>query len=313
MKAPFNVRRFTRRHFLSALGAGAVSLLLPAHIHAAQADPLLTRPIPASGEALPLIGLGSWITFNVGNDPQARDNVTAVLRAFFELGGRLLDSSPMYGSSEEVIGASLTRLGFPPALFSATKVWTSSATAGPRQIETSRRLWGVERFDLLQVHNLVAWEAHLETLFAMKRAGKLRYVGITTSHGRRHRELEAIMRSHPIDFVQATYNPVDREVEQRILPLAAEKKIAFIANRPFQGGSLIHRVMRQPLPAWAGELDCNNWAQLLLKFTIAHPAVSCAIPATSRIDHLRENMGAMHGVLPDRTMRERIANEIARL
>jgi len=313
MRAPFNGNSInTRRCFLAALGAGAVSLLLPGGGHA-EPNPVLTRPIPASGETLPLIGLGSWITFNVGNDPQAGANVTEVLRAFFQLGGRLIDSSPMYGSSEEVIGASLARLGYPSALFSATKVWTSSASEGPRQIETSRRLWGIERFDLLQVHNLVAWETHLETLFAMKRDGQLRYVGITTSHGRRHRDLETIMRNYPIDFVQATYNPLDREVEQRILPLAAEKKIAFIANRPFQGGSLIHRMMRHPLPAWAVEIDCSNWAQLLLKFTVSHPAVTCAIPATSRIDHLRENMGAMHGVLPDRAMRDRISGEIARL
>lgn len=305
---------FSRRTFLAALAAGAAASLLPAGaVRAAPAQLLLTRPIPASGERLPLIGLGSWITFNVGNDPHARDSVTELLRTFFQLGGTLLDSSPMYGSSEEVIGHSLARLGKPASLFSATKVWTSSAADGPRQIETSRQLWGVERFDLLQVHNLVAWEAHLETLFAMKQAGKLRYVGITTSHGRRHRELEAIMRAHPIDFVQATYNPVDRDVEQRILPLAAEKKIAFIANRPFQGGSLINRVNRQPLPAWAADIECANWAQLLLKFTVAHPAVSCAIPATSRVEHLRENMGAMRGVLPDAAMRARIANTIARL
>jgi diketogulonate reductase-like aldo/keto reductase len=236
-----------------------------------------------------------------------------VLRAFFQLGGRMLDSSPMYGSSQEVIGHGLARLGFPPALFSATKVWTPWGSAGTSQIETSRKLWGVERFDLLQVHNLLAWEDHLETLFAMKRQGKLRYVGITTSHGRRHEELEALMRSHPIDFVQATYNADDREVEQRILPLAAERKIAFIANRPFQGGRLINEVMRHPLPAWAGEIECANWAQLLLKFVVSHPAVTCAIPATSRVDHLRENMGALHGALPDTALRARIVKEITSL
>lgn len=311
MGSIFHNGHLSRRSFLAALGAGAIAPLLPGGV-AAQTRPLHTRPIPASGEVLPLIGLGSWITFNVGNDQQARNNVTEVVRAFFQLGGRMIDSSPMYGSSEEVIGASLARLGAPAALFSASKVWTPWGSAGANQIETSRRLWGVERFDLLQVHNLLAWEDHLETLFAMKRQGKLRYVGITTSHGRRHEELEALMRSHPIDFVQATYNADDREVEQRILPLAAERKIAFIANRPFKGGSLINRVMRHPLPAWAGEIECSNWAQLLLKFVISHPAVTCAIPATSRVDHLRENMGAMQGVLPDAAQRARIAKEIAR-
>ena len=304
----------SRRNFLAALGAGAVAALLQASgANSAQTRVELTRRLPAGGEALPLIGLGSWITFNVGNDQQGRDNVTEVLRTFFQLGGRMIDSSPMYGSSEEVIGHSLAQLGMPEALFAATKVWTPWASAGARQLETSRKLWGVERFDLLQVHNLLAWEDHLETLFAMKREGKVRYVGITTSHGRRHEELESIMRQHPVDFVQATYNAADRAVEQRILPLAAEKKIAFIANRPFQGGSLINRLTHRPLPAWAAGIECANWAQILLKFIVSHPAVTCAIPATRRIDHLRENMDAMHGVLPDVAMRVRIAKEIIRL
>lgn len=311
---PATGHRPSRRRFLAALTAGALGTLLPVREgRATDARPLASKPIPASGERLPLIGLGSWITFNVGDDPQARAQLTEVVRSFFQLGGRLIDASPMYGSAEAVIGHSLARLGHPAALFAASKVWTASASAGPRQIETSRRLWGVEHFDLLQVHNLVAWESHLETLFAMKRAGQLRYVGITTSHGRRHEELEAIMRNHPVDFVQATYNPLDRAVERRILPLAAERKIAFIANRPFQGGTLINRVKRQPLPDWAEELACDNWAELLLKFTVSHPAVTCAIPATRRVDHLRENMGAMHGPLPDAALRTRIAGAIARL
>jgi diketogulonate reductase-like aldo/keto reductase len=165
----------------------------------------------------------------------------------------------------------------------------------------------------MQVHNLVAWEAHLETLLAMKADGRLRYVGITTSHGRRHRDLERVMADRPIDFVQATYNPLDREVEARILPLAAERGIAFIANRPFQGGSLIDRVKRHPLPGWAADIDCANWAQVVLKYIVSHPAVTCAIRATSRVDHMRENMGAARGVLPDPGMRERIARHVASL
>jgi diketogulonate reductase-like aldo/keto reductase len=171
----------------------------------------------------------------------------------------------------------------------------------------------VDRFDLLQVHNLLAWEEHLETLLAMKAEGRVRYVGITTSHGRRHEDLESIMRSRPIDFVQATYNAVDREVEERILPLAAERGIAFIANRPFQQGDLIDRVSRHPLPAWAAEIDCANWAQFLLKFIVSHPAVTCAIPATSRVDHLRENMGAAAGALPDPPTRTRMADYVKAL
>jgi diketogulonate reductase-like aldo/keto reductase len=295
----------TRRSFIASVAAaGAVALLRPAAA-LAQAAPL-TKPIPSSGEALPLIGLGSWITFNVGADPVARDNCAAVMRAFFADGGRMIDSSPMYGSAQDVIGYGLEKLGHPQALFSADKVWISSGDDGPAQIEESRAQWGIPRFDLLQVHNLVAWEPHLETLFAMKQAGTLRYVGITTSHGRRHKEFEQVMRDHPLDFVQLTYNVVDREAEKRLLPLAREKGIAVIANRPFQQGVLIRGVQGQPLPQWAGEIGAANWAQFMLKFIVSHPAVTCAIPATSQVTHLRENMGAARGALPDEAMRARM-------
>lgn len=295
----------TRRSFIASVAAaGAVALLRPAEA-LAQAAPL-TKPIPSSGEALPLIGLGSWITFNIGADPVARDNCAAVMRAFFDDGGRMIDSSPMYGSAQDVIGYGLEKLGHPQALFSADKVWISSGDDGPAQIEESRAQWGIPRFDLLQVHNLVAWEPHLETLFAMKQAGTLRYVGITTSHGRRHNEFEQVMRDHPLDFVQLTYNVVDREAEKRLLPLAREKGIAVIANRPFQQGVLIRGVQGQPLPQWAGEIGAANWAQFMLKFIVSHPAVTCAIPATSQVTHLRENMGAARGALPDEAMRARM-------
>ena len=294
----------SRRSFLASLAAAGGAALLRPQAARAQAAPL-TKPIPSSGEALPLIGLGSWITFNVGDDPAARDNCAEVMRAFFEDGGRMIDSSPMYGSAQQVIGYGLNKLGHPQALFSADKVWISSGD-GPAQIEASRAHWDIARFDLLQVHNLVAWEEHLETLFAMKQAGQLRYVGITTSHGRRHGEFEQIMRDHPLDFVQLTYNVVDREVEQRLLPLAREKGIAVIANRPFQQGVLIGRLEGRPLPQWASEFGAANWAQFLLKFIVSHPAVTCAIPATSQVAHVRENMGAARGALPDATMRTRM-------
>ena len=294
----------TRRDFLASLAAAGTASLLPLGTRAQTAP--LTKPIPSSGEALPLIGLGSWITFNVGADPVARDNCAAVMRAFFDDGGRMIDSSPMYSSAQDVIGYGLEKLGHPKALFSADKVWISSGDDGPAQIKESRAQWGVPRFDLLQVHNLVAWEAHLETLFAMKAAGTLRYVGITTSHGRRHKEFEQIMRDHPLDFVQLTYNVVDREVERRLLPLAREKDVAVIVNRPFQQGVLIGGLEGQPLPPWAGEIGAAHWAQFLLKFIVSHPAVTCAIPATSQVAHLRENMGAARGALPDEAMRARM-------
>jgi len=264
-----------------------------------------TRPVPSTGELLPVVGLGSWITFNVGDDPVARDACAEVMRNFVDAGGRMIDSSPMYGSSQEVIGYGLRKAGLAERVFAADKVWTSSSR-GREQIEQSRRNWQLKRLDLVQVHNLLNWQEHLPTLFAMKAAGEVRYVGVTTSEGRRHREVEQLMRGHPLDFVQVTYNPVDREAEERILPLARERRIAVIVNRPFREGALVRALARQPLPPWAAEIDCTSWAQIVLKFIVSHPAVTCAIPATTRIDHVRENMNAARGALPDASMRQRI-------
>ena len=235
------------------------------------------------------------------------------MRAFFDAGGRMIDSSPMYGSSQAVVGHGLATLRMPATLFSADKVWTSARGAGPAQVEASRRRWGIERFDLLQVHNLLDWEMHLPALFAMKADGRLRYVGITTSDGRHNQEIERLMRAHPLDFVQVTYNVLDREVEERILPLARERGIAVIANRPFREGSFIRSVARRPLPSWAREIDCANWAQFLLKFIVSHPAVICAIPATRSVAHVRENMGAAQGRLPDEATRRRMSAYVERL
>jgi diketogulonate reductase-like aldo/keto reductase len=219
----------------------------------------------------------------------------------------------MYGSSQDVIGEGLASLGHPPALFSADKVWIGSGARGPAQIEASRRLWRVPRFDLLQVHNLLAWQEHLPTLLAMKADGRLRYVGITTSEGRRHGEFERIMRAHPLDFVQLSYNALDRDAEQRLLPLARERGIAVIVNRPFRQGDLTRTLARHPLPGWAAEIGCTTWAQVLLKFIVAHPAVTCAIPATTRVAHVRENLAAARGPLPDDAMRKRIVGHVERL
>jgi diketogulonate reductase-like aldo/keto reductase len=303
----------SRRSFLGVLAAAGAGAVLRPAAGASQVSALLTRPIPSSKEALPLIGLGSWITFNVGEDEVARASCADVMRAFFVSGGRMIDSSPMYGSSQAVIGYGLAKLGHPSGLFAADKVWTSSGDDGPAQIEETRGFWGIPRFDLLQIHNLLAWEDHLATLFAMKAEGKLRHVGITTSHGRRHPEIEAIMKGQPIGFVQVTYNALDREVEQLILPLAMDKGIAVIVNRPFRQGELIGAVQRYPLPDWAAEFGAANWAQILLKFIVAHPAVTCAIPATSKMEHLQENMGAARGALPDEAMRRRIVAHVEQL
>lgn len=292
---------FSRRALLGLLAA---PLIRPTVL--ASARPIITKPIPSSGEALPVIGLGSWITFNVGKHAASRDACTEVMRNFFAHGGRMIDSSPMYGSAQEVIGHGLGRLGHPDSLFSADKVWITSTTQGASQIEASRQHWDVPQFDLMQVHNLRSWEGHLETLLAMKASGQLRYVGITTSEGRRLRLFEEVMRTQSLDFIQVSYNIINRTVEERILPLAQERGIAVIINRPFQQGTLIRRMQQHRLPNWATEIGAKNWAQFLLKFIVSHPAVTCAIPATSRVDHVIENMGAATGDLPDEAMRRRM-------
>jgi diketogulonate reductase-like aldo/keto reductase len=229
------------------------------------------------------------------------------MAAFFQAGGRVIDSSPMYGSSQSVIGYGLKKLSQPPDLFAADKVWTSSAAAGPPQIEQSRGQWGIEQFDLLQVHNLVAWKEHLKTLLGMKAAQQVRYVGITTSEGRRHDLVENIMRTQPIDFVQITYNIVDREVEDRILPLATDRGIGIIVNRPFRQGELIQRLEGEPLPGWAEEIGATSWAQFILKFILSHPAVTVVIPATTRRDHVQENIASAAGPIMDDAVRQKMA------
>ncbi len=244
-----------------------------------------------------------------GSERHARGEV---LRAFFQEGGRLVDSSPMYGASEDMVGEELARIGRPAALFAASKVWTVGALAGRRQMEKSRELWRIARFDLLQVHNLLDWEPHLATLKEMKAQGRVRYIGVTTSHGRRHDLVEQIVRREPIDFVQFTYNLADREAEERLLPLAAERRIAVIINRPFDGGNLFGAKTRKPLPGWAADIGCASWAEAFLKFVISHPAITCAIPATSQVAHLRENMRALAGPLPDAALRRRIAADYER-
>lgn len=295
-----------RRRALRLLAAGFSTAALPSR---AQAGTAHARPIPSSGELLPLVGLGTWITFDVTGAP-ARSARSEILRAFFAAGGRLVDSSPMYGASEETLGAAM------PAdasrLFAASKVWTVGSLAGRRQMESSRALWRVKRFDLLQVHNFLDWETHLATLKAMKAEGRVRYIGVTTSHGRRHDLAEKIMRQETIDFVQFTYNVNDRSAEA-LFAIAADRGIGVIVNRPFDGGEVFGAKTAKPLPGWAAELGCATWAEALLKFVVAQPALTCAIPATSNPAHLKENMRALAGALPDAAMRRRIAADYALL
>lgn len=297
----------TRREIL--IGMASAAALSPA---LAAPSPVM-KAIPSTGERLPAIGMGSWLTFDVGGDSAAIAQRTEVLRKFFAMGGAVIDSSPMYGSSQEVIGAGLTKLGRPGELFAADKVWTPGGEAGPAQIDRTRRRWSVDRFDLLQVHNLVNWRQHLETLLAMKAAGKLRYAGVTSYAGLRYDEIAEIMASEPIDFVQITYNILDREAEARILPLALEKKIAVIANRPFREGGLFPVVRGKALPSIAAGIGAKSWAQFMLKFIVSHPALTAAIPATRRADHMEENMGALASPLPDPDQRAEMVRALSEL
>ncbi len=298
----------SRRRVLAGLSALAGGALLPPPARAA--DPL-ERAIPASGERLPAIGMGTWLTFDVaaGRDRNAR---LPVLREFFAAGGTLLDSSPMYGYAEAALGE-LVPQAKPARVFNATKVWTPLRALGVKQMEESFAHWGVKRFDLLQVHNMLDWETHLATLKDWKAAGRVRYVGITTSHGRREEALLAAMKRERFDFVQFSYSFADRDAEKRLLPFARERGAAVIVNRPFDGGSLFGEVKGKPLPGWAAEIDCANWAQVFLKFVVSHPAVTCAIPATANPAHMRENMGALAGRLPDEALRRRMAADVGKL
>ena len=296
----------TRRTFVGSVASLGATAALPALGQGPASGAILKKAIPSTGEQIPAIGLGTWITFNVGGNEKLRAARAQVMQAFFDRNGSLIDSSPMYGSSEAVIGYGLAHTKNKGALFSASKVWTPFKPLGINQMENSRKLWGVERFDLMQIHNLLDWSTHIETLKAMKAEGRVRYIGITTSQGWRHGDLERIMRSEPIDFVAFSYNVVDREVEERLLPLAAERGIAVIVNRPFQEGVLIERMMHHPLPPWSVEIDCANWAQFLLKFIVSHPAVTCVIPATGKVRNVIDNLGAGLGPLPDTKHRAQI-------
>jgi diketogulonate reductase-like aldo/keto reductase len=296
----------SRRLFLQASAAAATfSPFTNGCLAAAQSDPV-KNTIPSSGEKLAVIGLGTSRTFEVSEEQAAQSPLLDVMRAFFENGGQLIDSSPMYGSAEAVSGALLKALGKPPGLFSATKVWTYGKREGIEQMQRSMQRLGVERIDLMQIHNLRDWQVQLETLLEWKELGRIRYIGITTSNGRYHDELESILQNQPLDFVQFSYNIANRDAEQRLLPIARERGIATVINRPYQRGSLFRKVKGQPLPEWASEFDCASWGQFFLKFIASHPDVTCIIPATSKLKHMVDNMGAGFGRLPDASMRKRM-------
>lgn len=292
-----------RRTFLQ--WASSVSFLAasPVSSPAPAKHSITTKPIIKTNEVIPAIGMGTWLTFDIPPDSPQRTDRIEVLKAFFESGGTLIDSSPMYGHAEETVGYCLQQMAHESPLFAASKIWSPIANIGIQQMGNSESLWKVKPMDLMQIHNLVAWKKHLPMLREWKRQGRIRYLGVTTSHGRRHEDLEQLLKQEQFDFVQLTYNIDDDRTEKRLLPLAQDLGINVIANRPFQRGGLIDRYKDKPLPALATELGCATWAQYFLLHTISHPAITCAIPATTRVDHMKENMATLKLPLPDQSTR----------
>jgi diketogulonate reductase-like aldo/keto reductase len=274
----------------------------------AESTTMIRRKIPGSSDAsLPVIGMGTSDTFNVGDSAHARAPLVEVLEAFYAAGASLIDTSPMYGRAEAVTGDLVAQLDAAERTFFATKVWTNGREAGVAQIEESMRLLKTPRLDLLQIHNLVDWQTHAQTLERLRDQGRLRYTGITHYVVSAHDDLESVLRAVPFDFVQLNYSLATRDAEARLLPYCADRGIAVLVNRPFEDGALFRQVRDRALPDWAAEIDCDSWAQVFLKYVISHPAVTCVIPATSKVRHMRDNLGAGFGRLPDAALRARMA------
>lgn len=302
----------SRRQVLAlAAGAGGLALLGTRTAEAGtKGRPMLTRKHPRSGEALPVIGLGTWQTFDVGTDAAERAPLRQVLQRFLEAGGRVIDSSPMYGRAEQVVGELLAELGEQSKPFLATKVWTSGKAAGEQQMRDSARKMGQGRMDLMQIHNLLDWRTHLPVLREWKAAGRFRYLGITHYQLSAFDELEKLMREEALDFVQLPYSLAVREAEKRLLPVAAETGTAVLVMRPFESGALFRQVRGKSLPAWAADFDCTSWAEFFLKYLLGHPAVTCPLPATSNPRHLEDNLRAGTGRLPDEKTRARMVEHL---
>jgi diketogulonate reductase-like aldo/keto reductase len=296
----------SRRELLQLLAAGGVAGFAPMARLLASTDPLRLRPIPSSGETLPVVGLGTSRVFDVDHDEQARTPLAEVLRTMVDHGARVVDTSPMYGRAEGVVGDLSTAAGLRDRLFIATKVWTRGREQGIAQMESSFRLLGVKTVDLMQVHNLVDWRTQLKTLREWKDQGRIRYLGITHYRVDAFDELESLMRDEPLDFVQLNFSIATPDAEQRLLPLAAERGIAVLVNRPYERGQTFARVRGKDLPGWAGEIGVSSWGQFFLKWVLAQPAVTCVIPGTSRPSHMLDNLQAGMGPLPDADQRRRM-------
>jgi len=299
----------TRRSVLKGIAGAGAWLAMTSSQAQQPATPgaIIKRAIPRTGEPIPVIGLGTYDAFDVGSAQTDRAALTDVLKGFTTAGGSLVDSSPMYGRAEAVVGDLTAELGLRRSLFLATKVWTSGRDAGIRQMEDSFRLMKTQTMDLMQIHNLLDWKVHTATLKDWKKQGRVRYIGITHYHEGAYDDLERLIKTRDYDFVQLNYSIAEREAESTVLPLAQEMGVAVIANRPFAKASLFSRVRGKEVPDWAAEIDCRSWAQFFLKYIVSHPALTCAIPATSKPKHLADNMEAAYGRLPDAKARRRMA------
>ena len=293
-----------RRRCLYTLSALGIVPFLRASFY--MQSEIIKRPIPSSNETLPVVGIGTWQTFDVGSNQQERGQLKEVLKTLIEKGGTVVDSSPMYGSSEQVVGDLSTETNLNKKLFIATKVWTRGKDDGIRQMNNSFSLLKRDTIDLMQIHNLVDWQTHLKTLRAWKEAGKVRYIGITHYTESAYSTIEDILKTTPLDFLQINYSLLSRKAEERLFPLAQEKGVAVIINQPFESGSLFGKTKGQSLPEWAKEFDCNSWGQFFLKFIIAHPAVTCVIPGTAKVHHMIDNISAGYGKLPTATHRKQM-------
>ena len=295
------------------MGGAAIGSLLPTGQAKPESNTMSLRAIPSTGEKLPVIGLGTWSVFDLDLTPENRTQLSEVMSQFVKLGGKVIDSSPMYGNAEAVIGELAANLGLRDSLFIATKVWTSGKEAGIAMMERSMDRFRTKRIDLMQVHNLVDVENQMVSLREWKMKGRIRYTGITHSQASGFEEVEKAMRTWKPDFVQINYSLMEPEAAQRILPLAQELRMGVIINRPFGGGGLFGPVATKPLPPWAAEIDCRSWAQFFLKWIVAHPAVICVIPATSKPGHLKDNMQGGMGRFPDAKMRQRMSQFVSSL
>ncbi len=307
-RVPSMPHGITRAAFLRSSAGAFCALALGGKVRAQEApQKMQTRRIPSTGAALPVIGCGTWRTFDVGTSPAERAPLAEVLNILFEAGGSVIDSSPMYGGAEGVIGDLLSAANTRDKAFIATKVWTHGRAQGIEQMQRSMTLFRTDHIELMQIHNLVDWRTHLQTLRTWKREGRITYLGVTHYTASAYDQLEAVMRAETLDFVQLNYAMDDRAAERTLLPLAADRGIAVLVNQPFGGGGLLRSLRGRPLPDWAGEIGCQSWAQILLKFVLSHPAVTCVIPGTGKPEHMRDNVRAGMGPMPDQALRQKMA------